>query len=48
MGGSGAFDRRRPAAAVSFREAAARALEEDIIYLGGLGRDDDLDLSATC
>jgi uncharacterized protein YbjT (DUF2867 family) len=45
MGGSGAFDETDRTAAVSFREAATRARVGHIIYLGGLGRDDDPDLS---
>lgn len=45
MGGSGAFDETDRRAATAFRDAAARARVGRIVYLGGLGRDDDPDLS---
>ena len=46
MGGGGSFfDRDRPAA-TTFRDAAAKASIERIVYLGGLGRDDDPTLLA--
>src|SRR5690606_14757991 len=45
MGTSSTFDTADRAAAVGFREAAARAGVGHIVYLGGLGRDDDPRLS---
>lgn len=45
MGGGTDFDERDAEAATIFRTAAANADVGRIIYLGGLGRDDDPDLS---
>jgi uncharacterized protein YbjT (DUF2867 family) len=45
MGGSGAFEETDRRGAASFRDAAARAHVGHLVYLGGLGRDDDPDLS---
>lgn len=45
MGGSPEFDKVDRAAARAFREAASRAGVRRIVYLGGLGRDDDPRLS---
>ena len=45
MGGSTAFEDQDRRAAETFREAAAAAHLERIVYLGGLGRDDDPTLS---
>jgi uncharacterized protein YbjT (DUF2867 family) len=45
MGGSGAFEETDRRGAASFRDAAARAHVGQVVYLGGLGRDDDPDLS---
>jgi uncharacterized protein YbjT (DUF2867 family) len=45
MGGSGAFEETDRRGAASFRDAAARAHVGHVVYLGGLGRDDDPDLS---
>lgn len=45
MGGSRAFDETDRRAAASFRDAATRAGVGHIVYLGGLGRDDDPKLS---
>ena len=48
MGGGADFSARDREAAATFRDAAARSSIERIVYLGGLGRDDDPTLSATC
>ena len=45
MGGGTDFSARDREAAATFRDAAARASIERIVYLGGLGRDDDPNLS---
>jgi uncharacterized protein YbjT (DUF2867 family) len=45
MGGSSAFDETDRRAATAFREAAADAGVSRIVYLGGLGRDEDPTLS---
>jgi uncharacterized protein YbjT (DUF2867 family) len=45
MGSAGAFDETDRRAATCFREAAAEAGVSRIVYLGGLGRDDDPRLS---
>ncbi|HET8618177.1 MAG TPA: SDR family oxidoreductase [Acidimicrobiales bacterium] len=45
MGGSGAFEETDRRAAASFRDAAGRSHVGHVVYLGGLGRDDDPDLS---
>ena len=45
MGGGTDFDERDAKAATTFRKAAADADVRRIIYLGGLGRDDDPNLS---
>src|SRR5690606_2454259 len=45
MGGSAAFDEADRHAAATFRDAAARAGVSRLVYLGGLGRDDDPTLS---
>jgi len=45
MGGPAAFDEEDRRAATCFRDAAAAAGIGRIVYLGGLGRDDDPDLS---
>src|SRR5690606_20787168 len=45
MGGSQAFDEADRRAANRFRDAATRAGVGRIVYLGGLGRDDDPKLS---
>jgi uncharacterized protein YbjT (DUF2867 family) len=45
MGGTRAFDREDRRGAVAFRDAAERAQVRRIVYLGGLGRDDDPRLS---
>lgn len=45
MGGPAAFDEEDRRAATTFRDAAGDAGIGRIVYLGGLGRDDDPDLS---
>lgn len=45
MGGSTNFDEEDRKAAATFRDACADARVGRIVYLGGLGRDDDPDLS---
>ena len=45
MGGGTDFSARDREAAATFRDAAGRASIERIVYLGGLGRDDDPNLS---
>jgi uncharacterized protein YbjT (DUF2867 family) len=45
MGGAAAFDQADREAAATFRDAAARAGVGHIVYLGGLGSDDDPSLS---
>jgi uncharacterized protein YbjT (DUF2867 family) len=45
MGGGGSFSDRDREAAKTFCDAAAKASIERIVYLGGLGRDDDPTLS---
>ena len=45
MGGPAAFDEEDRRAAATFRDAAAAAGVQRIVYLGGLGRDDDPALS---
>lgn len=45
MGGPADFDEEDRRAAACFRDAAAAAAVDRIVYLGGLGRDDDPDLS---
>lgn len=45
MGGRAAFDEEDRLAAATFRDACAEAGVGRIVYLGGLGRDDDPDLS---
>jgi uncharacterized protein YbjT (DUF2867 family) len=45
MGGSVAFDETDRRAAAAFRDAAGRAGVGHLVYLGGLGRDDDPRLS---
>lgn len=45
MGGNTAFDDEDRKAAAIFRDACAAAGVERMVYLGGLGRDDDPDLS---
>ena len=45
MGGARAFDETDRRAAASFRDAATRAGVGHVVYLGGLGRDDDPELS---
>ena len=45
MGGAAAFDEEDRRAAATFRDACAVAGVRRIVYLGGLGRDDDPDLS---
>lgn len=45
MGGDGSFEEEDRRAAATFRDAAAAAGVRRIVYLGGLGRDDDPNLS---
>lgn len=45
MGGSTSFEREDRLAAAGFRDAAATAAVGRVVYLGGLGRDDDPRLS---